>query len=146
MLRLFNEQQTGWSISVRFNTSDVAGIREFLREEFQALFPGQAFDYDFVDEFHNRMYEEEKKMSRIVLYIAILAIIIAALGLYGLVAWPLSYLAIRRWLQTFPYRVDPAIWPYLAALSVTLLIAYGSMLYHTFKASRINPADSLRYE
>jgi len=188
MLRLYNEQQTGWSISVRFNASDVAGIREFIREEFIAIFPGQAFDYEFVDEFHSRMYEEERKMSRIVLYIAILAIFIAALGLYGLIAystslrtrevglrkvlganfatisklfsrefmllviianlasWPLIYLALHRWLQSFPYRADFAIWPFLVALSVTLLIAYGSMLYHTYKASRINPADSLRYE
>ena len=29
---------------------------------------------------------------------------------------------------------------------VEMTIAYGSMLYHTYKASKINPADSLRYE
>lgn len=188
MLRLYNEEQTGWSISVRFRSEDVAGVREFIRENFQEVFAGQHFDYDFVDEFHNQMYEEEQKMSRIILYIALLANIIAALGLYGLIAystslrtrevglrkvlganfatisrlfsrefitlvflanlasWPLVFFASRKWLQSFPYRVGHAIWPYLAALTVTVVIAYGSMLYHTYKASRINPADSLRYE
>jgi putative ABC transport system permease protein len=188
MLRLFNEEQTGQSVSVRFNSQDISGIREYLQKEFLAIFPTQAFDYEFVDEFHNQMYEEEKKMSKVILFIAILANIIAALGLYGLIAystslrtrevglrkvlganfvtisklfskefiflvvvanlasWPLVYFAIRRWLQAFPYRVEPSILPYLAALLLTMLIAYGSMLYHTFKASRINPADSLRYE
>jgi putative ABC transport system permease protein len=188
MLRLYNEEQVGWGISVRFNSRDVSGIRDFIRGEFLNVYPGQAFDYEFVDEFHNDMYEEERKMSKIFLFIAILANLIAALGLYGLIAystslrtrevglrkvlganfvsisrlfsrefillvlianmvsWPVVYLATRQWLQSFPYQVSPSLLPYLAAMLVTLVIAYGSMLYHTHKASRINPADSLRYE
>lgn len=188
MLRLYNEEETGWSISVRFNTSDVSGITDFIREQFLAVFPEQVFDYEFVDEFHNRMYNEERKMSKIFLFIAILANLIAALGLYGLIAystslrtrevglrkvlganfvtisklfsrefillvilanlasWPLVYFTTNKWLQSFPYRAAPSVLPYLAALAITLVIAYGSMLYHTYKASQINPADSLRYE
>jgi len=188
MLRLYNERHTGQSISIRFNTSDVSGIRDYIQEEFLAIFPELAFDYEFVDEFHNEMYEEERKMSRIVLYIAFIVNIIAALGLYGLIAyttslrtrevglrkvlganfttisklfskefillviianlvsWPAVYFVNRLWLQSFPYKVNPAFWPYLLAFGITLAIAYGSMLFHTFRASRINPADSLRYE
>lgn len=188
MLRRYNEAQTGGSLSVRFNTSDVAGIRDYIQKEFLAIFPELAFDYEFVDEFHNAMYEQERLMSRIVFYIAIIINLIAALGLYGLiayttsmrtrevglrkvlganftaisrlfsrgflilvllsnvVAWPAIYLVSRRWLQSFPYRADFAIWPYLTALAVTLIVAWGSMLYHTHRASRVNPADSLRYE
>jgi putative ABC transport system permease protein len=63
-----------------------------------------------------------------------------------MVSWPVVYLATRQWLQSFPYQVSPSLLPYLAAMLVTLVIAYGSMLYHTYRASRINPADSLRYE
>jgi putative ABC transport system permease protein len=188
MLRLFNEAQNGRSLSIRFNTSDVSGIRDYIQDEFLAIFPDQAFDYEFVDEFHEAMYEQERLMSRIVLYIAIIVNIIAALGLYGLIAyttslrtrevglrkvlganfilisklfsreflvlviianlasWPAVYFVNRQWLQSFPYKVDFAIWPYLTAFAITLMVAWGSMLYHTFRASRINPADSLRYE
>ena len=71
----------------------------------------------------------------------ILLVIIA-----NLVSWPLVYFITQKWLQTFPYTVPTSIIPYLAAMAITMLIAYGSMLYHTYKASRINPADSLRYE
>ncbi|MCK5067729.1 MAG: ABC transporter permease [Bacteroidales bacterium] len=188
MLRLYNEAQTGQSLSVRFNASDVSGIRDYIQEEFLAIFPDQAFDYEFVDEYHNDMYEEERLMSKIILYIAFLVNIIAALGLYGLIAyttslrtrevglrkvlganfvsisklfskefihlvvianlvsWPAVYFVNRQWLQSFPYKAEFSIWPYLAAFGITMAIAYGSMLYHTFRASRINPADSLRYE
>ena len=188
MLRLYNEEQTGWSISVRFNSSDVSGVRDYIQEEFLSVFPGQAFNYEFVDEFHKQMYDEERKMSKIFLFIAILANIIAALGLYGLIAysttlrtrevglrkvlganfisisrlfskefiilvfianlasWPMVYFATNKWLQTFPYQVGISLLPYLVALLATMAIAYGSMLYHTYKASQINPADSLRCE
>jgi len=188
MLRLYNEAQTGRSLSVRFNTRDIAGIRDHIQEEFLAIFPELAFDYEFVDEFHREMYAEEKLMSRIVLYIAIIVNLIAALGLYGLIAyttslrtrevglrkvlganfvlisklfsrefiflviianlasWPAIYFINQRWLQSFPYKVHTAIWPYLAAFAITLVVAWGSMLYHTYRASLINPADSLRYE
>ena len=188
MLRLYNEAQAGQSLSVRFNTRDISGIRDYIQQQFLAIFPELAFDYEFVDEFHEAMYEEERLMSRIVLYIAIIVNIIAALGLYGLIAystslrtrevglrkvlganfalisrlfsrefillviianlasWPAVYFVNQRWLQTFPYKVSLAFWPYLAAFAVTLVVAYGSMLYHTYRASQINPADSLRYE
>ena len=113
------------------------GIRDYIQEEFLSIFPGHAFDYEFVDEFHNQMYQEEKKMSSIILYVVIIA---------NLVSWPVVYFVTRQWLQSFPYKVAPSILPYLAAMLVTIAIAYGSMLYHTFKASQINPADSLRHE
>lgn len=71
----------------------------------------------------------------------ILLVIIA-----NLASWPAVYFVNQRWLQTFPYKVSLAFWPYLAAFAVTLVVAYGSMLYHTYRASQINPADSLRYE
>lgn len=188
MLRLFNEEQTGRSLSVRFDSPDVGGIRDHIQEEFLAIFPELAFDYEFVDDFHREMYAEEKLMSRIVLYIAIIVNIIAALGLYGLIAyttslrtrevglrkvlganfvfisklfskefillviianlasWPAIYFVNQRWLQSFPYKVDLALWPYLAAFAITLIVAWTSMLYHTYRASQINPADSLRHE
>ena len=188
MLRLYNEAHTGQSLSVRFSSSDVAGIRDYIQEEFLEIFPELAFDYEFVDEFHREMYAEERLMSKIVLYIAIIVNIIAALGLYGLIAyttslrtrevglrkvlganfviisklfsreflilviianlvsWPAIYFVNRHWLQSFPYKVNNAIWPYLAAFALTLLVAWGSMLYHTYRAAMINPAESLRYE
>jgi putative ABC transport system permease protein len=188
MLRLYNEEHVGQSLSVRFNTQDVAGIRDYFQEEFLAIFPELAFDYEFVDEFHREMYAEEKLMARIVLYIAIIVNIIAALGLYGLIAyttslrtrevglrkvlganfvlisklfsrefillviianmasWPAVYFVNQSWLQSFPYKVPTAIWPFLAAIAITLVVAWGSMLYHTYRASQINPADSLRHE
>jgi putative ABC transport system permease protein len=188
MLRLFNEEQHGWSVSFRYKSADVSGVVEHLSEAFGQVFPEQVFEYAFVDEFHNQMYQEERKMSRIILWIALLANLIAALGLYGQIAystsirtrevglrkvlgagflqisglffreflllvllanlgaWPLIFFAGRAWLRSFPYQAGFALWPYLTALALSLVIAMGSMLYHTYRSSRMNPTDSLRYE
>ena len=64
----------------------------------------------------------------------------------NLASWPATYFVNRQWLQSFPYKVDFAIWPFLTAFALTLAVAWGSMLYHTYRASQVNPADSLRYE
>ena len=188
MLRLFNEEQTGQSISIRFSGKEMSLIREDIQKEFLKIFPDQAFDYDFVDEFHNSMYVEEYRISKIIIVIAILANLIACMGLFGLIAystssrtrevglrkvlgadfvvitrlfsrefirlailsnllsWPVVFFALRSWLQSFPYKVPHSILPYLAALAATIIIAYLSMIYHTYKASKINLADSLRHE
>jgi putative ABC transport system permease protein len=64
----------------------------------------------------------------------------------NLIAWPLAWLIMNRWLQAFPYRI--AINPLLfviAGLGV-VLIAFLSVGFQTLKAARINPATTLRSE
>jgi putative ABC transport system permease protein len=64
----------------------------------------------------------------------------------NLIAWPLAYLIMNRWLQGFPYRVDinPVLFV-IAGLAV-VVIAFVSVGFQTFKASRVNPASTLRSE
>jgi putative ABC transport system permease protein len=64
----------------------------------------------------------------------------------NLVAWPVSWLAIRRWLETFAYRVDIAYWIFIAAGILAFIIALATVSFHAIRASRMNPGFSLRYE
>lgn len=188
MLRLYNGEMVGWSISIRLNGIDIKNTLDDIRKAYEMFYPEEVFDYEFVDEFHARMYLKEDKLARIVFYLSLLAVIIACLGVYGLVAfitsrrtrevgirkimgagfviitslfareflwlialsnflaWPAGYFLVKNWLQSFPYRVDFSPLPYIAALLLTLLFALLSMLYQIFRVSRINPAESLRYE
>jgi len=63
-----------------------------------------------------------------------------------LLAWPLAYYAMNRWLEDFAYReaLHPLI--FLAAGLLGLLIALVTVSYHSLRASTSNPVDSLRYE
>ena len=64
----------------------------------------------------------------------------------NLIAWPLSYFALNRWLQEFPYRTDIKLWIFLGTGLVTFLVAILTVGYQSLKAALSNPANSLRYE
>jgi len=64
----------------------------------------------------------------------------------NVIAWPLIWLAMRRWLQGFAYQADIKIWIFISAGVIAILIALLTVLFHALKASRQNPVRSLRYE
>lgn len=63
-----------------------------------------------------------------------------------LIASPLAYAAMRRWLQDFAYRVDVHPGIFVLAGGVTLVVALAAVGYQTYRAAASNPIDSLRYE
>jgi putative ABC transport system permease protein len=66
--------------------------------------------------------------------------------LANLLAWPVSYFFMTRWLNQFSYRIEIDIWPFLNATIIILLITLFTITFHAFKASFKNPVNSLRYE
>ncbi len=64
----------------------------------------------------------------------------------NLIAWPLAYYAMNKWLENFAYRIQITIWIFLASAVIALLIALFTVSYQTIRAARGNPVDSLRYE
>ena len=66
--------------------------------------------------------------------------------LANLVAWPLAYYAMQRWLQGFAYRVEMEWWVFALAGGGTLLIALLTVSAQAFKAALANPVEALRYE
>jgi len=66
--------------------------------------------------------------------------------LANLIAWPLAYFAMNKWLQNFAYRIQIGIVAFLISGGTALLIAYLTVSYQSIKSARANPVDSLRYE
>ena len=66
--------------------------------------------------------------------------------LANLIAWPIAYLAMNKWLQNFAYRINIGIVAFLISGGTALLIAYLTVSYQSIRSARANPADSLRYE
>ena len=64
----------------------------------------------------------------------------------NLIAWPLAWVIMDRWLMNFPYRIsiNPILF-ILAGLAV-VVIAFLSVGFQTLKAARVNPASTLRSE
>jgi len=66
--------------------------------------------------------------------------------LANLVAWPLAYYAMSRWLRNFASRIEIGWVIFPAAAAAALLIAALTVGSQTWHAARANPIDSLRYE
>jgi putative ABC transport system permease protein len=64
----------------------------------------------------------------------------------GVIACPLGYLAMNKWLQNFAYRVGIGWWIFLLSTLLALFIALLTITYHAFMAALNNPVETLRYE
>jgi putative ABC transport system permease protein len=124
----------------------------------------------------------------IFLIMAVLAIIIACLGLFGLatyaaeqrikeigirkvlgasvrgiiamlskdflklvviasiIAFPIAWFAMNKWLQDFAYRINISWWVFVIASVVAILIALLTISYQAIRAAIANPVKSLRTE
>jgi putative ABC transport system permease protein len=61
-----------------------------------------------------------------------------------LIATPLAWLAMDKWLQQFSYRATIGWWIYAIAGAVTVLIALLTVSFQAIRAARVNPVNSLR--
>ncbi len=64
----------------------------------------------------------------------------------NLIAWPLAWIGVNRWLQDFAYRVPVSWWVFIAAAGIALLIALLTVSFQAIKAAVANPVKSLRTE
>jgi putative ABC transport system permease protein len=63
-----------------------------------------------------------------------------------LLSWPIAYIAARKWLELFAYRVNLDIWIFAAAAVLALLVAGLTVSGQALRAARSDPVRSLRYE
>ena len=175
-------------ISVRLKGGNLQEQIALLKSAWHSVAPDQDFEYRFLDESLNALYQEEQRLGTVVRYAAVLSIFIACLGLFGLatlvvarrtkeigirkvlgagtgslvrllsrdfvilvaiaavIAFPVAWWALNKWLRDFAYRVDIEWWVFFTAAALTLLIALMTVSFQAVKAALANPVKSLRTE
>jgi putative ABC transport system permease protein len=173
---------------VRFKTENPNSLINSIRKVWEQIDPNEPFEYFFLDNVFDEMYRSEQKLSSMLLYIAILAIIIACMGLFGLalysteqrtkeigvrkvfgstvskvvflltgkftrwvllanlLAWPVAFIIIRKYMQMYAYKIDLPVWIFFVTALGTYLIALITISFQSVKAGTTNPAKTLRYE
>jgi putative ABC transport system permease protein len=63
-----------------------------------------------------------------------------------LVAFPVAYLFMSKWLQVFPYNTGISMLPFFYSAITVLLITLATVMFHTLKATLASPAKSLKTE
>ncbi|WP_436517145.1 ABC transporter permease [Ekhidna sp. To15] len=84
---LFELGRSRGFLSLKIDTENIPATIDFLENKWVEFAPGQPFEYSFLDQRFNDMYESEQKLGNIFGVFAFLAIFIACLGLYGLAAF-----------------------------------------------------------
>lgn len=72
--------------------------------------------------------------------------LITLVAISFIIAFPLGYYLMNKWLQDFAYKIVIQWWIYVVAGLTTLLIAFFTMSFKTIKSALANPIESLRSE
>ena len=83
------------------------------------------------------LYSISSLISKEFIYLVIIA---------NVIAWPIAWYAMNKWLENFAYRIDLSWWIFVLAGLLALVIALVTVSFQAVKAARANPVDSLRYE
>ena len=83
----FRLADNSWTTAFKVNTADIRGLVTTIEGKWKTMAPGKPFSYQFMDEAFDNMYRDEQRTSKVGLTLAIIAIIIACLGLFGLATY-----------------------------------------------------------
>jgi putative ABC transport system permease protein len=146
-LALFYQEQRG-RVAVRFQTADMASLISQIENKWKSIVPNQPFSYSFMDEEFNNIYRSEQRIGKIALSFSILAILIACLGLFGLVTYAAEQrtkeIGIRKVLGASVSNIIQMLSKYFMKLvGVSMLFAFPLAWYFMNKwlqdfAFRIN--------
>jgi putative ABC transport system permease protein len=174
--------------TIQTSTSNLPAKLQTLKQAYTAAFPGNPFEYFFADASYDEQYNAEQKLGRLFVASAAVAILIACLGLFGLVSFtaqqrvkeigirkvlgasvtditsllskdfvklvgiaiviaaPVAWWLMQKWLQDFAYRTPISWWIFLASGGLALLLALATVSVQAVKAARTNPVKNLRAE
>lgn len=184
---LFTEMG-GRELLVKLNGEHLSQTISFLQSKWKKLVSHRPFEFHFLDEDYDKLYQSEIRLGRVMNIFTIIGTALACFGLFGLssyimqlrikeigirkvlgasvssitallakdfvrlvliafvIAMPVSWFAMSRWLQDYAYRISIGWEIFLAASVLSILIALVTVSFQAIKAAVINPVKSLRRE
>jgi putative ABC transport system permease protein len=145
---LFLLTKTGRNFSIRLKSETLTKTIDTIRQVYDHVFPGNPFDFFFLDAYFDQQYRADQRFGTLFGAFALLAILVACLGLVGLAAYTASQrtkeIGVRKVLgASLATIVRLLISDFaklvLLALVVTIPLAYfGAKYWLTNFASRID--------
>lgn len=114
-------------LSVRIKPGDISATIEFLKETVTKYSPSFAFEYYFQDDYFNEKYKSDERFGKAFGYASCLAIMIACLGVFGLISFSIEHhakeIAIRKVLGASVQSILGHLWK-----GFILLVALANFL------------------
>ena len=175
-------------LTIKIRPENIQGTLNDIQKTMHRFAPGYPFEYSFFDDVFDQTFRADQKMGSLFRTFALIAILIACLGLFGLssfateqrtkeigirkvlgasvpgivillgreflkwvllanlIAWPIGYFAMNKWLENFAYRTRLSVDLFLLSSLLALVISAFTVGFQTLKSATANPVDSLRYE
>jgi len=83
----FRYGKPDWVTAFKVNTGDIKELVAKIEGTWKTIAPAMPFNYQFLDDAFDNMYRVEQRTGQLGLSFAIIAILIACLGLFGLVTY-----------------------------------------------------------
>lgn len=84
----FTLGRSRWFTSFKISsTGDIRGLVKQVENTWKSMVPAMPFSYRFLDDAFDEMYRAEQRIGKVAMSFAVLAILIACLGLFGLVTY-----------------------------------------------------------
>ncbi|HEX6168468.1 MAG TPA: ABC transporter permease [Chitinophagaceae bacterium] len=83
----FRLADNSWATAFKVSSTDIKQLVSNIEGKWKEMAPGMPFSYQFMDESFDNMYRVEQRTGKLGLTLAIIAILIACLGLFGLVTY-----------------------------------------------------------
>ncbi len=119
---------SGRSYSIHISSANMNETIKKIESQYKEAFPGNPFDYYFLDDFFDRQYKDDQQFAKIFSLFAILAIVIACLGLWGLASFTttqkLKEIGIRKVLGASVSSILSLLsWQFLKLVLIASVIA-----------------------
>ncbi|MBP9926312.1 MAG: ABC transporter permease [Cyclobacteriaceae bacterium] len=179
-------QYEGSFMALKVKSGNMQEMIASMEQTWKTLLPSYEFEYQFLDESFDKLFDQEKRLGQLFGIFSGLAIFISCLGLFGLasftmeqskksvavrkvlgasvstivvmmskdflklvligmvIATPIAYFVMNKWLDGFSYNVGFAWIVFIYAGLAGLLVAFGTVSYHSIKSATSNPVDSLK--
>lgn len=176
------------NLYVRINTDKTTEALAFIEKVYKQFDKNNPVEFNFLDQNFAKQYAAEQKQEQLSLIFTVLAVFVACLGLFGLVAFtaqqrikeigirkvlgatvasiiimlgkdfirlvvlsiliaaPLAWYAMNKWLEDFAYRINIGWAVFFIAGLIALFISLITVIFHAIKAAITNPVKSLRTE
>jgi putative ABC transport system permease protein len=176
------------NILVKISGDDLPVTINLIGDVWDKVYPDSPMQYDFLDDLFAGLYRSEERLGQLLTIFSFLAIVIAYLGLFGLVLYtteqrtkeigirkvmgasifnvvvllckdftkwillanliaiPIGYWIVSKWLEQYAYRIDINLNIFLLACGLSLIIAFLTVSYQTIRAAIANPVESIKYE
>jgi putative ABC transport system permease protein len=173
-------------MAVKMKAGNLSATVADIGKTWKAVAPEREFEYQFLDESFDKLFDQEKRLGLLFTIFSGLAIFVSCLGLFGLasftmeqgrkavairkvlgasvpnimlgmsrdflklvvlgmiVACPISYFIMNKWLEGFAYNTGFSWFVFVYAAVAGILVAFGTVSYHSLKAATANPVTSLK--